>query len=379
MTDDQLRKLFRIIPFLQCPRNGDGLRFAGDSIVSDSGEVYPIVDGKPILVKTICPIHVTEPATDIVSQNIGEYTPPSGLIDGPKVHLGSGNVPCKHPEVISVDILPNEHVDIVAEAENLPFKTESVSYVESGAVFEHLYDPIRAAQEVRRVLIPGGQMYIDTAFMQGYHGFPCHYFNMTPQAVETFIVDDFELISSSVPVDAGPANSVEALLRKFIEALPLEERMRLLSMKTQELLESLGKPEEWRRLHGLTSEHVRRSLGASSCVVARKPINPALDEPSYKYIRRGYYTARAAVIQRHHELEFYKERTQEECGHMNGPAIPSLHQILTSAAPRNIESISAWSDAITNLERIDAELTRLRDEWIRCYLTNVPASKQSFN
>ena len=86
-----------------------------------------------------------------------------------------------------MDFLPCPNVDIVCEAESLPFRSASIDLVESGAVFEHLHDPWAATAEVKRVLKPGGIFLIDTAFMQGYHGFPGHYNNMTPQAVETHL------------------------------------------------------------------------------------------------------------------------------------------------------------------------------------------------
>ena len=47
--------------------------------------------------------------------------------------------------------------------------------------------------------------YIDTAFLQSYHGFPNHYFNMTPLAVESLLVDDFLLVEAYVPKSATPA------------------------------------------------------------------------------------------------------------------------------------------------------------------------------
>jgi SAM-dependent methyltransferase len=176
------------------------------------------VNGKPVLVRNIQPLHVTPPKQSIVSQNIAEYTLSAEVATTPgmKIHIGSGNVPCSDPDVISIDILPNDNTDLVAEAEHLPFSSESIVWAASGAVFEHLYDPISAIEEVRRVLAPGGQVYIDTAFMQGYHGFPCHYFNMTPQAVETFLVDDFDLELSEIPLSGSPAISLENLLRRFI-------------------------------------------------------------------------------------------------------------------------------------------------------------------
>ncbi len=183
------------LPLLRCPRSHTALSPVGDKLVSASGDEYPVVNGKPVLVRRILDWHVTPPREDKISQNIALFKAPKRITaaDAIILHLGSGNVPSEDPRVISLDVLPCANVDLVAEAEELPFQDNSLDHVESGAVFEHLHDPWKAIAEIKRVLKPGGTFRIDTAFMQGYHGFPGHYYNMTPQAVETHLVGDFNL------------------------------------------------------------------------------------------------------------------------------------------------------------------------------------------
>ena len=178
-----------MLPLLRCPRSGSSLMFEAGRIVSTAGESYPLVDGKPILVRTILAMHLAAPPGNNISRNIDEYLPGNNYagLDAVILHLGSGDVPSADPRVISMDVLPCPNVDIVCEAESLPFRSASIDLVESGAVFEHLHDPWATTAEVKRVLKPGGIFRIDTAFMQGYHGFPGHYNNMTPQAVETHL------------------------------------------------------------------------------------------------------------------------------------------------------------------------------------------------
>ena len=233
------------LPLLRCPRSHTALSPVGDKLVSASGDEYPIVNGKPVLVRRILDWHVTPPREDKISQNIALFRAPKRITaaDAIILHLGSGNVPSEDPRVISLDVLPCANVDLVAEAEELPFQDNSLDHVESGAVFEHLHDPWKAIAEIKRVLKPGGTFRIDTAFMQGYHGFPGHYYNMTPQAVETHLVGDFNLRDSFVPNSATPLMTIEMIITRYLGCVSRELRERLESMSLREFLQhDAGRP-----------------------------------------------------------------------------------------------------------------------------------------
>jgi len=51
-------------------------------------------------------------------------------------------------------------VDIVAHAEKLPLEDKSIDYVLSSHVIEHIFDPIAALNEWKRVVRPGGYIFI---------------------------------------------------------------------------------------------------------------------------------------------------------------------------------------------------------------------------
>jgi SAM-dependent methyltransferase len=70
-----------------------------------------------------------------------------------------------------------DEADLYGDAQNLPFKDNSIDFIHSTAVFEHLPEPQKAAQEIHRVLKPGGKAYIVTAFMQPVHSEPQHFYN----------------------------------------------------------------------------------------------------------------------------------------------------------------------------------------------------------
>lgn len=362
-----------ILPILQCPRTGTSLSFDGDLLISEAGERYPIVNGKPVLVRQIQDFHITPPTAAHISKNTATYSPPPH-IKGNAVclHLGSGDVPSEDRRVISLDILPTASTDIVAEAEALPFKTGSLDYVESGAVFEHVFSPIEAAAEVRRILKDGGEMFIDTAFLQGYHGFPSHYFNMTPQAVETFICDDFILENSYVPQAAMVTHALATQISRFLELLPGAARNRIQSGTVSEMLADFrSQTTHHDPLTRDITEYGHRSLAASFAVTGRKPSGydhrrGVLGDSAAD--RAAYYAARLAIMQRAHEIEHYKRATTERGGKTINYAAPNWREILNSAKVTEPQKPGAYQSATAHLAQWDRNLSVIRDEVIGLYM-----------
>ena len=58
--------------------------------------------------------------------------------------------------------------NVFADAHNLPFKSETFDLALSMAVFQHLPNPMQAAQEAFRVLKPGGMYMATAAFVYGW-------------------------------------------------------------------------------------------------------------------------------------------------------------------------------------------------------------------
>jgi SAM-dependent methyltransferase len=366
-------ELKKLLPLLQCPRTGTSVRLVQNRLISDGGEQYPIVNGKPILVRHIQEFHITRPASAFISRNTTDYKPPSHLTsDALCLHLGSGDVPSQDARVISMDILPTDNTDIVAEAEALPFKDDCLDYVASGAVFEHVLDPIASAREVRRVLKEGGEMFIDTAFLQGYHGFPSHYFNMTPQAVETFICDDFILEDSYVPQGAMVTHALVTQFDRFLELLPDKDKRYLQCMSLLEALNVLRQSNF--RDSGLTesiSEFGHRALAASFAIRAKKPEGYTKRQDvsgSSQQDRIAYYAARVGVIQRHHEIILYRRLATEKGKTPPVYEVPNLQDILRTYKITQPQGRDAFKIATNGLRQWDENLSAMRDEAISIYL-----------
>lgn len=66
----------------------------------------------------------------------------------------------------------------LADAHRLPLADATFRLVVATAVFEHLYQPFLAAQEIARVLLPGGWFVGGASFWEAWHG--SSFFHLTP-------------------------------------------------------------------------------------------------------------------------------------------------------------------------------------------------------
>lgn len=376
-------RIKELLPILRCPRTHTALHFDQGKLISGGGEEYPIVNGKPILVRSLQTYHLTPPLPEHISQNQKRYVVEERSCSLPRrcLHLGSGNVPCSDPRVVSFDVLPCENVDIVGEAEELPFMDDVFDLVDSGAVFEHLRDPLRAIKEVKRVTAPGGRYLIDTAFLQSYHGFPAHYFNMTPLAAESFLVDDFVLEDSHVPGSATPVQTFLDLSERFLAALSKNKRLDVKRLALRDLLKVLKSDALFRdQLLQEFSEYSNRALAASFVIAARKPAGwkeaqllwerePALAEES-ELARREYYELRMTTIFRHHEVLLYERlchdnRIELNTGRPEDPA--PINDLLARCRPDDILNLKSVLTANDALRCVEQDLRASRDKWIKHY------------
>lgn len=97
---------------------------------------------------------------------------------GVTVELGAGSRRLR-PDVVTVDLFPSPNVDVVADIAETPLKDASVDAVILDSVIEHVPDPGRVVAEARRILKPGGRLFINCPFMLPYHGYPRHYQNFS--------------------------------------------------------------------------------------------------------------------------------------------------------------------------------------------------------
>jgi SAM-dependent methyltransferase len=137
--------------------------------------------------------------------------------DAVVLNIGSGDS-AYGPSVVNVDIAPFQNVDVVGTAERLPIAQGACDGAILMAVLEHVPDDELALSEARRVLKPGGLLFIDVPFIQAFHPSPHDYRRYTEfglrQAVERI---GFEVEASGVA--AGPGSAAAWIGSEFLALL----------------------------------------------------------------------------------------------------------------------------------------------------------------
>lgn len=86
----------------------------------------------------------------------------------------------RHAEYVGFDYYPGPNVDVAGDAHRLSELVEGrFDVVYSTAVFEHLAMPWVVAEEIARVLKPGGLVFIETHFSYSSHERPWHFFQFS--------------------------------------------------------------------------------------------------------------------------------------------------------------------------------------------------------
>jgi SAM-dependent methyltransferase len=122
------------------------------------------------------------------------------------------------PRVVNLEISAVPGADVVGVAEALPFADASFDGVVLEAVLEHVPDGDRTLREIHRVLTPGGQLYVDVPFIEGYHGSPEDFRRFTVGGLTA----ELERHGYSVQargVSAGPASAVAWIMAEFLGLL----------------------------------------------------------------------------------------------------------------------------------------------------------------
>lgn len=253
------KKMERLRPFLMVslPHTWDGAKanFLTDEIRKKAGII----------------------STDNVSSN--RYDPevekiieayPDGLI----LDCGAGLRDTYFPNVINFEIVDYDTTDVLGAGERLPFKDNTFDAVISIAVLEHVRNPFECADEISRVLKPGGILYCCVPFLQPLHGYPNHYFNATHQGLQRLFEDRLTVESVSVPNSTHPIWSLTWILKTWADGLPNDVRSEFLSLSLSTFLQHPQQLLPQAFCDRLPKEE-QLKIASATVLKASKPIPPA--------------------------------------------------------------------------------------------------------
>lgn len=160
------------------------------------------------------------------------------LTNGLILDCGAGRRDIYYPNVVNFDIVDYDTTDVVGAGEELPFNDNTFDAVISYAVLEHVQDPFKCASEIARVLKPGGRLLCSVPFLQPYHAYPHHYYNMTGQGLSNLFKDKLLVDNLAVTQNELPIWGLTWILRQWANALNGETREAFMQTKIGDLIET---------------------------------------------------------------------------------------------------------------------------------------------
>jgi SAM-dependent methyltransferase len=166
--------------------------------------------------------------------------------EGIILDCGAGLRRTYYDNVVNFEICPYSTTDVRGVGERLPFRDGVFDAVFSFNVLEHVKDPFACAREISRVLKKGGRLYCVVPFLQPFHGYPNHYYNMTHIGLRNLFSDALEVERQDVGGGGLPIFTLTWIVQEWLNGLPPEacremKRMTIGDLNTSPL-EMLHRP-----------------------------------------------------------------------------------------------------------------------------------------
>ncbi len=206
---------------LMCPSCSSDLPWSDAGLSCACGARFPVEDGRASFLvgdQAPPPLHPEEgwapnPKQKVLLYFLLKY--PRGIV----LDCGSGDAEFSAPNLVNLEVFPFRSVNVVADGQRLPFRDNSVDAVFSAAVLEHVRDPFAYCAELHRVLRPGGEVRIDSAFLQPYHACPDHYFGTTKSGLAEAAAC-FRPVGIGVAPGQTPYVALQTWLYAYAQRLP---------------------------------------------------------------------------------------------------------------------------------------------------------------
>lgn len=157
--------------------------------------------------------------------------------DGLVLDCGAGSRDLYFQNVVNFEIAVYPSTDVRGVGEALPFHDNSFDALISMAVLEHVKDPWRCAQEIIRVLKPGGDLICCVPFLQPMHGYPHHYYNMTEQGLRNLFSPGIDIARHEVAAGTLPIWTLNWILSSWAKGLDEKTREEFMSLSVADLMD----------------------------------------------------------------------------------------------------------------------------------------------
>jgi len=117
---------------------------------------------------------------------------------------------------VNIDLFALPGVNVVANAEQLPFAGNLFQRVECDAVLEHAERPERVMAEIERVLAPGGFAHVIVPFCHPFHEYPKDYRRFTPDGLRE-LAGQLEVVAEGWRT--GPTATVLVFFLEYVKLL----------------------------------------------------------------------------------------------------------------------------------------------------------------
>ena len=191
--------------------------------------------------------------------------------DGIVLDFGSGARQEFFDNVICLDIETSPVVDVIADGHSLPFSDNTFDSVIALNVLEHVSDPFLCVSEMIRVTKPEGIIYAVAPLLAPFHGYPNHFFNMTPSGLKSLFSKGVEISEIDVYSEGRPIWGLWWILNQYYEGLPKEVAKKFEKVTVAELCSN---PVFQKDLDYVTnlSDSANERLACANYIIAEKKL-----------------------------------------------------------------------------------------------------------
>ena len=186
--------------------------------------------------------------------------------------LGCGLRSLVFENCLYLEVYASLTADLIMEpACRYPIASASLDGISCLAVLEHVERPWAVAEELHRMLKPGGMIFIDWPFLQPVHGYPSHFYNATRAGLANLFKEGFETLLLDTLPNQTPDHTLNWMLREWSASLTSEKaRARLMRATVKQLLDARPGSLFWDELMAATPDRAKMTFACGNTLIARK-------------------------------------------------------------------------------------------------------------